>query len=88
MQVNSNTIRVRDVVRQTFTELGEVADIVVRETILLVDSIYSGRRFVASKWQAVWLAGEAKIVFSNDDGDVFEMPICLDEQGEPLQRAA
>jgi len=88
MQVNSDTIRVREVVNQTFEELGEADDVLIRETVLLIDSTYSGRRFVASKWQAVWSVGEMKVVFSNDDGDVFEKPVCLEGHSEPLQRAA
>ena len=61
---------VRHLVMQTFTELGSESVAPPRETLLIRDGDYIGRRFDREKFRAVWFIEENQLKFSDQDGHV------------------
>ena len=78
---------VRSLVVQTFAQLGALCDDELRETILIRDGNYCGRRFEAEGGVAVWFVEEGQIKFYGTDGSVIRV---IDAQATPtaLRRAA
>jgi hypothetical protein len=79
---------VRNLVAQTFTQLGVDGRDELRETILIRDGNYCGRRFEAEGGAAVWFVEEGQIKFYGTDGSVIRV---IDAEAAPaaeLRRAA
>jgi hypothetical protein len=78
---------VRSLVAQTFAELGVDCRDALRETILIRDGNYCGRRFATEDGMAMWFVEEGQIKFYGADGSVIRV---IDAQAAPaaLRRAA
>lgn len=78
---------IRSLVVQTFAELGVECGDELRETILIRDGNYCGRRFETESGMAVWFVEEGQIKFYGADGSVIRV---ADAQATPtaLRRAA
>jgi len=79
------TEAIRNLVSQTFEQLG--IDGEPRETILIRDGNYCGRRFETDSAAAVWFVEEGEIKFYGTDGAVIRV---IDAQPvhAPLRMAA
>ncbi len=55
--------QIRTLIRHTFVELGGASDTALRESVLIRDGYFCGRRFEADGLQAVWFAEEGEIKF-------------------------
>lgn len=64
----TRTIAVRDFIHSAFRELGIGTKKPWRETLLIRDGLYIGRRFECSRFQAVWLDGESQFKLYDDGG--------------------
>jgi hypothetical protein len=60
--------QIRTLIRDIFAELGGVPDIVPRESVLIRDGYFCGRRFESDGLQAVWFAEEGEIKFYDRSG--------------------
>jgi len=83
--------RIRSLIRQTFVELGGLADQLPRETMLIRNGFFCGRRFDIDGLQAVWFTEEDEIKFFGRSGSLARV-IALEPEsvGRPceLLRAA
>jgi hypothetical protein len=78
---------VRNLVTQTFAQLG-AGDEELRETILIRDGNYCGRRFESARGVAVWFVEESQIKLYSADGSLVRV---MEAQAAPpleLRRAA
>jgi hypothetical protein len=64
--------RVRGLIRETFNRLGADGD-EIRETILIRDGYYCGRRYQRGGLQAIWFIEENQLKFHAQDGSVLEV---------------
>lgn len=80
---HTKTEKVRGLIRETFGRLGVAADD-VRETILIRDGYYCGRRYECDGLQAIWFIEENQLKFHSQDGRVLEVR----SAGEALREAA
>ena len=62
--------QIRSLIRQTFTEFGGLLERMPRETMLIRDGFFCGRRFEADGLQAVWFTEENEIKFFDRTGAV------------------
>src|SRR5437867_1836320 len=62
------TADIHHLVVETFAQLGLSRGAEPRETILIRDGIYCGRRFDVEKGHAVWFLEEEQLKFFRDDG--------------------
>lgn len=60
--------QIRTTIRDTFRALGGAPDAVPRESVLIRDGCFCGRRFEADGLQAVWFAEEGEIKFFDRSG--------------------
>ena len=66
----SVTESVRRLVSQTFAQLGQIEQGEIRETILIRDGYYCGRRFETDAASAVWFVEENQVKVYRADGTV------------------
>ncbi|HEX7379033.1 MAG TPA: hypothetical protein VF278_18065 [Pirellulales bacterium] len=80
---------VRQVVRQTFADLGIADDLVddLNEIILIDDGKYRGRTYQTEGYFAMWLIEAGLIQFYDDDGNMLAT-VNLFSEIEPLRIAA
>jgi len=76
--------RVRRLVSQAFAEVGLAEPAEMRETILIRDGYYCGRRFETEAAAAVWFMEENQVKVYQADGKV----VCVLELGAATVRAA
>jgi hypothetical protein len=86
MRPQGQTEQVRCLVRSLFVELGAGATEPARETILIRDGHYCGRRFELDGLAAVWFAEEGQVKMYGRDGRV--MKVCSASELAPAQRGA
>ncbi|MCU0958992.1 MAG: hypothetical protein MUF48_02710 [Pirellulaceae bacterium] len=60
--------QIRTLIRDTFAELGGASDTAPRESVLIRDGCFCGRRFEWDGLQAVWFAEEGEIKFYDRSG--------------------
>jgi hypothetical protein len=65
--------RIRHFVQQTFVQFSADASSNVRETILVQNGYYCGRRFTCNELQAVWFVEEGELKFYGPDGTVLKV---------------
>ena len=65
--------RVRAIVQEAFTRLGEPDDQIPSEAMLIRDGFFCGRRFVGEELEAVWFIEENEIKFYNGEGAVVQV---------------
>jgi hypothetical protein len=70
MQNARLTDQVRQTIRRTLAEFGAPTDAEMRETILIRDGLYCGRRFDCDGMQAIWFIEEDELKFYGLDGTV------------------
>jgi hypothetical protein len=80
----STADKVRGLIRETFDRLGAESG-EVRETILIRDGYYCGRRYHLGGLQAIWFIEENQLKFHAPDGSVLEVRSAGEE---PVRRAA
>lgn len=80
---------VRQVVRQTFADIGVADDLVddLNETILINDGTYRGRSYQTEGYFAMWLVEAGLVQFYDDDGDMV-CTVSLFNEIEPQRMAA
>ena len=64
------TQEVRDRVMEVFAQLGGEPDGELRETILISDGAYVGRRFDGLQGHAIWFVEEDQLKFYRPDGSM------------------
>ena len=79
---------VRQLVMQTFTELGSRSVAPPRETLLICDGNYFGRRFARDEFRAVWFIEENQLKFSGQDGLVMRTVQPFGRPGQEHSKAA
>lgn len=84
---------VRRWIRRSFADLGAGPDAEIRETILIRDDHYCGRRFHSDGVQAVWFIEEDEIKLYTGDGTVVRVTSVRDAvrelpEGDRQRRAA
>jgi hypothetical protein len=65
--------QIRSLICQTFAEHGSAADRTLRETVLIRDGYFCGRRFEADGLHAVWFTEESEIKFYDRSGAVLRV---------------
>ena len=80
----STAERIRGLIRETFDRLGAPGD-EIRETILIRDGYYCGRRYQRGGLQAIWFIEENQLKFHAQDGSVLEVRSTSEA---PLREAA
>ena len=80
---------VRQVVRQTFADIGVADDLVddLNETILINDGTYRGRSYQTEGYFAMWLVEAGLVQFYDDDGNMV-CTVNLFSEIEPQRMAA
>ncbi|MGH7139661.1 MAG: hypothetical protein ACREHD_28310 [Pirellulales bacterium] len=80
---------VRQVVRQTFADIGVADDLVddLNETILINDGTYRGRSYQTEGYFAMWLVEAGLVQFYDDDGNMV-CTVSLFNEIEPQRMAA
>jgi hypothetical protein len=73
MQHAEVLVAVRQLIRSTFSELGAVAPVEMRENILIRDEMYCGRRFRSGDYQAIWFIEEDEIKIYAQGGAVLRV---------------
>ena len=86
MSTRSSTDAVRDLIKQTFKQLGLSTDEPLRETILIRDGHFCGRRFCQKESQAIWFVEENEIKFYDDSGTFVKVVAGMAAEG--LKRVA
>jgi hypothetical protein len=81
------TETVRQLVADTFAELGLNDADEVRETILIRGGAYCGRRFETSEAHAVWFVEENQLKFYCSDGSLARV-VVPSSKAQALARAA
>lgn len=71
--------RIRSLIRQTFSELGGLEDQTLRETMLIRNGFFCGRRFDQEGLQAVWFTEEDEIKFFDRSGSLARV-IAMDSE--------
>jgi hypothetical protein len=64
----SLTAEVRRLVAETFADLGLSCGAELRETILIREGVYCGRRFDSEKGHAIWFLEEEQLKFFRSNG--------------------
>ena len=62
--------QIRSLIRRTFAEFGGLAEHAPRETMLIRDGFFCGRRFEADGLQAVWFTEENEVKFFDRTGAI------------------
>jgi hypothetical protein len=88
MQPAQITDSVRNSVLRTFVELGIDTDLPLRETILICDGHYCGRRFESGDLTALWLLDDHKIDISRADGTVVQTILVAESKYSSTRAAA
>jgi hypothetical protein len=73
MQHAEVLVAVRQLIQSTFSELGAVAPVEMRENILIRDEMYCGRRFRSGDYQAIWFIEEDEIKIYAQGGAVLRV---------------
>ncbi len=63
-----HTFQVRQFITEAFVDLGARPESPVRETILIRNAQYCGRRFDRDGFQAIWFVEEGEVKFYGPDG--------------------
>lgn len=82
------TDSIRSLVSQTLSQLGMTEESEPRETILIRDGNYCGRRFETDHGYAVWFVEEGEIKFYDSDGAVIRTVDGHQAPQEALRKAA
>lgn len=64
------TEQIRQQIRSALIDAGAAADSGIRETILIRDGHYCGRRFESDGFQAIWFIEEDEVKYFGPDGDL------------------
>ena len=80
--------QIRSLICQIFAELGGAMDRMPRETVLIRDGYFCGRRFEADGLHAVWFTEEHEIKFYDRAGAMVRAVALSLEQLAPNQRKA
>jgi hypothetical protein len=75
MTHSSQLERIRQFVQHTFGQLAGESSPSVRETILVRDGQYCGRRFSTETLHAVWFVEENELKFYGQDGSVLKVAV-------------
>ncbi len=78
---------IRRLIHATLSEL-RVEHTELRETILIRDGHYCGRRFHAAKSEAIWFIEEDQVKFYGEDGRVMKTVNVRDDHGTMPEHAA
>jgi hypothetical protein len=73
MPNTSRNHRVRQIVLETFRQLGAAATETPSETTLIRDGYYCGNRFMLDDFEAVWFVEENQIKFYGPDGGLLQV---------------
>lgn len=89
MRVHPRADEVRQLVKQTFGDLGIDDDLAddLNETILIDDGTYRGRSYQTEGYFAMWLVDVGLVQFYDDDGNMV-CTVNLFNEIEPLRMAA
>ncbi|HVA46550.1 MAG TPA: hypothetical protein VNH11_09265 [Pirellulales bacterium] len=89
MRVVPLATEVRQLVKQTFEDLGIDDDLVddVNETILINEGTYRGRSYQTEGYFAMWLVDAGLVQFYDDDGNMV-CTLNLFNETEPQRMAA
>jgi hypothetical protein len=79
------TDSVRRQITQVFVDLGDIEPVELRETIMIRDGSYCGRRFEGRAASAVWFAEENQIKVFRADGTIARV---VEARKAGLERAA
>jgi hypothetical protein len=79
--------RIRQFVQETFEQLAGISDATFRESILVRDGQYCGRRFLRDSLQAVWFVEENELKFYGKDGAMLKV-VAADGVPSQHRRAA
>jgi hypothetical protein len=82
------TRSVRNLVGETLVELGLSSGSEPRETILVRDGAYCGRRFDSTDGHAVWFVEDEQIKFFRADGSLVQSIALVAAEQRPLPKAA
>jgi uncharacterized phosphosugar-binding protein len=82
------TESVRRRVAETFARLGGQPAAELRETILIRDGAYCGRRFESPQGSAIWFVEEDQLKFYHSDGSVARILELAAESAVPVRMAA
>jgi hypothetical protein len=63
-----HTFQIRQFIAEAFLDLGARPESAVRETILIRNAQYCGRRFDRDGFQAIWFVEEDEVKFYGPDG--------------------
>jgi hypothetical protein len=81
--------QIRALICRTFAELGGTADRMPRETVLIRDGYFCGRRFEADGLHAVWFTEEHEIKFYNRGGAMVRVVgLAVEDLSPDLRKAA
>ena len=80
MRHDQLTESVRQQIRSRFQQLGVSAADTLRETILICNGCYCGRRFEADGLQAIWFIEEDQVKFFHREGGLLEVQRDLRQQ--------
>lgn len=67
------TESIRQCVAETFSQAGSEAAEDFRETILIRDGVYCGRRYESSRGHAIWFIEEDQLKFYRPDGSIIRV---------------
>jgi hypothetical protein len=79
--------RIRQFVQHTFERLDSASSCSVRESVLVRDGQYCGRRFLTDTLQAVWFVEENELKFYGEDGSLLRVAVA-DAVSDQTHRAA
>ncbi len=65
--------QIRSLIREKLIQLGGTAELPPRETMLIRDGYFCGRRFTNEGLQAVWFIEENEVKFYDRDGAIVEV---------------
>jgi hypothetical protein len=65
--------QIRSLICQTFSEFGGSVDRMPRETLLIRDGFFCGRRFESDGLQAVWFTEEDEVKFFDRNGAILRV---------------
>jgi hypothetical protein len=80
--------RIRHFVQQTFAQIDADAPSAIRETILVQNGYYCGRRFTCNELHAVWFVEEGELKFYGPDGAVLKVTDTRAIAGDESRAAA
>ncbi len=83
MPCNDHLERTREFVTQVFHELEGGPALPLRETVVVRDGCYCGRRFASAELSAVWFLEEAQVKFYGPDGSLLKVASLTESMRKP-----